>query len=123
VTNPDNVVPIRRATIYPWPTRPSDCAKAMALMEQARSLLVELYENDQIEEGSAPHTTISYLDDAIGMLSPPDDADLGIAWWNALTERQRLEALKAADSDCPAEAWEHWKETAAGFKCEETAHE
>jgi hypothetical protein len=34
---------------------------------------------------------------------PTTDADLGIAWWNALTERERMEALKAADSDCPAE--------------------
>jgi hypothetical protein len=47
------------------------------------------------------------------------DAALGIAWFNALTERQRLDAMRAADSACPAEAWDHWR---YGFACEETAH-
>jgi hypothetical protein len=54
------------------------------------------------------------------------DAALGIAWWNAMTERARLEALKAVEPQgraSPAEAWAHWKQTAAaGFKCEENAH-
>jgi hypothetical protein len=30
------------------------------------------------------------------------------AWWNGMTERQRLEALRAADTTCPADAWAHW---------------
>lgn len=51
------------------------------------------------------------------------DAALGIAWWNAMTERQRLDALKAAGGPegraSPADAWDHWRH---GFKCEETAH-
>jgi hypothetical protein len=53
------------------------------------------------------------------------DESLGIAWWNAMTERARLQALKAVEPEgraSPADAWAHWKETAAGFKCEETAH-
>lgn len=50
------------------------------------------------------------------------DAALGIAWWNGMTRQHRAEALRAADSACPAEAWEHWRQTAAGFKCEEEAH-
>jgi hypothetical protein len=50
------------------------------------------------------------------------DASLGIAWWNAMTEAQRAEALRSADSACPADAWKHWQQTAAGFKCEELAH-
>jgi hypothetical protein len=53
------------------------------------------------------------------------DAALGIAWWNAMTERARLAALKAVEPEgraSPAEAWEHWKQTANGFKCEEAAH-
>ena len=49
---------------------------------------------------------------------PASDAALGIAWWNAMTERRRLEALRAADTAVPAEAWAHWKAT-GGFKCEE----
>jgi len=53
------------------------------------------------------------------------DAQLGIAWWNAMSKQARLAALKAVEPDgsaSPAEAWEHWKQTAAGFKCEESAH-
>jgi hypothetical protein len=49
---------------------------------------------------------------------------IGIAWWNALSERQRLDALYAADPEgraSPAEAFSHWKKT-GGFCCEETAH-
>jgi hypothetical protein len=53
------------------------------------------------------------------------DAALGIAWWNAMSERARLAALKAVEPEggaSPAEAWAHWKETAGGFKCEEAVH-
>ena len=53
------------------------------------------------------------------------DEALGIAWWNAMTERARIAALKAVEPEgraSPAEAWAHWKETITGFKCEETAH-
>jgi hypothetical protein len=52
---------------------------------------------------------------------PATAADLGTAWWNSMTERQRLESLRAADSSVPADAWEWWKRTAAG--CEEACHE
>lgn len=52
---------------------------------------------------------------------PAADAELGIHWWNRLTERQRWNALRAADSAVPAEAWEWWKRTAAGCE-EEQAH-
>lgn len=41
------------------------------------------------------------------------DAELGMAWWNNLTERQRAEALRAASTDVPAVAWEHWRATTA----------
>jgi hypothetical protein len=34
----------------------------------------------------------------------PDDA-MGIAWWNHLTERERLDWLQAADSARPVDAW------------------
>jgi hypothetical protein len=53
------------------------------------------------------------------------DAQLGIAWWNAMSKQARLAALKAVEPQgraSPAEAWAHWKETAGGFKCEEVAH-
>jgi len=46
------------------------------------------------------------------------DAALGIAWWNAMSERARLAALKAVEPEgraSPAEAWAHWKEPMAGF--------
>lgn len=59
------VVPIR-----PKSPRPPDCEKALALMEEAHRLLWALWESAQIEEGSPPAETISYLDNAIGMLSP-----------------------------------------------------
>jgi hypothetical protein len=52
------------------------------------------------------------------------DAALGIAWWNAMSERARLVALKAvepAGRASPAEAWAQWQITSQ-FKCEESAH-
>ncbi len=52
---------------------------------------------------------------------PQSDAEIGMAWFNSMTPSQRLEALRAADTCCPADAWAHWKAT-GGFKCEETAH-
>jgi hypothetical protein len=54
-----------------------------------------------------------------GTARPASEAELGIAWWNAMTEQQRLEALRAADTACPADAWDHWR---YGFSCEEGAH-
>jgi hypothetical protein len=33
----------------------------------------------------------------------------GMRWWDAMTLRERLEALRAADTTEPAEAW-HWRE-------------
>lgn len=51
---------------------------------------------------------------------PAADAELGIQWWNRLSERGRLAALRAADTSIPAEAWEWWKRTPTG--CEEQAH-
>lgn len=53
------------------------------------------------------------------------DAAMGIAWWNAMTTQARLAALKAVEPEgcaTAAEAWAHWKDVTAGFKCEETAH-
>lgn len=49
------------------------------------------------------------------------DAAMGIAWFNSLTKQQRLEALRTADTDMPAEAWAFYKATGA-FKCEENSH-
>jgi hypothetical protein len=63
-----NVTPIRRK-----PTRPPDCNRALALLEEARGLLVNLVENGQVEEGSPPAETLWYLNDAIGMLTPDED--------------------------------------------------
>ena len=48
-----------------------------------------------------------------------NDAEIGCAWWNTMTEWQRLEALRAAGTACPAIAFDHWR---YGFKCEENAH-
>lgn len=50
---------------------------------------------------------------------PAGPREPSIPWWNAMTDRQRAEALRAADSVCPADAWDHWR---YGFACEETAH-
>jgi hypothetical protein len=50
--------------------------------------------------------------------APPDVIDdmeelgqtrLGMAWWNALTEPERAQALLDADSPVPAQAWHHFK--------------
>jgi hypothetical protein len=52
------------------------------------------------------------------------DEAIGMAWWNNLTERQRLAALYAVDPEgraSAAEAFDLWKQT-GGFCCEETAH-
>jgi hypothetical protein len=53
------------------------------------------------------------------------DAQMGIAWWNAMSRQARLAAPKAVEPKgraSPAEAWASWKETSGGFKCEELAH-
>lgn len=53
------------------------------------------------------------------------DAALGMTWWNAMTKQARLAALRAVEPNGRAsadEAWQHWKRTTAGFKCEEVAH-
>jgi hypothetical protein len=36
-----------------------------------------------------------------------------MAWFNGMTERQRFEALRAANTDCPADAWAHRKRVTA----------
>ncbi len=51
---------------------------------------------------------------------PASDAELGMVWWNRITPRQRLAALRAADTAVPAVAWEWWQRTSVG--CEENAH-
>lgn len=43
---------------------------------------------------------------------PAADATIGIAWWNHLTERQRYAALRAARTAIPAQAFNHWRQTA-----------
>jgi hypothetical protein len=40
------------------------------------------------------------------------------AWWHGMNERQRLDALRAADSICPAEAFAHY----TSHKHEENSH-
>jgi hypothetical protein len=36
---------------------------------------------------------------------PTADEELGMKWWNALTEAQRGEWLRRANSATPADAW------------------
>ncbi|HMH29061.1 MAG TPA: hypothetical protein VK580_10775 [Steroidobacteraceae bacterium] len=62
------VTPIRRQSARP--TRPAGCERALALMIEAQTILDGLAEKGEIEEGSPPHATLWYLDDAIGMLTP-----------------------------------------------------
>ena len=38
-----------------------------------------------------------------------DDEELGVAWWNNMTERDRARALAAAGTAIPAVAWRHWR--------------
>lgn len=43
-------------------------------------------------------------------MSPETQDDLaGIAWWNALTEEDRLFWCRAAITATPAEAWRYYK--------------
>jgi hypothetical protein len=43
-------------------------------------------------------------------LSPAgNDAELGMAWWNGLTELERAHWMEVADSAIPADAWKAWK--------------
>lgn len=39
-----------------------------------------------------------------------DDAEKGMAWWNTLSESDRLYWLELANSACPADAWEWFKQ-------------
>lgn len=48
------------------------------------------------------------------------DAECDMAWFNAMTESQRLAALRAAGTDCAAVAWAHWKQST--YCEEENAH-
>jgi hypothetical protein len=53
------------------------------------------------------------------------DTALGIAWWNGMTKQARLAALRSVEPEGRAsasEAWQYWKATTAGFKCEEVTH-
>lgn len=44
------------------------------------------------------------------MTTPTEsDAELGMTWWNRLTERERAEWLRRANTAVPAEAWEAFK--------------
>lgn len=58
------------------PTRPPDCERALALMEEARDLLEGLWERGEISDGSPPAETVFYLDNAIGMLRPFEDDEV-----------------------------------------------
>jgi hypothetical protein len=67
------IIPIRRRS-----KRPPECERALALLTQARSLLVNLVDSGQVEAGSPPAATLWYLDDAIGMLTPDDDEEVAL---------------------------------------------
>jgi hypothetical protein len=41
------------------------------------------------------------------------DEQLGIEWWNALTEAERARWLREADTAIVAEAWAHFKAASA----------
>jgi hypothetical protein len=62
------VVSIRRTD-----PRPPGCARALALMVEALSLLDGLVESGQVEKGTCPDLTRDLLDNAIGMLTPDDE--------------------------------------------------
>lgn len=38
-----------------------------------------------------------------------DDERAGMAWWNNMTEPERLQAMEAAGTAIPAKAWAHHK--------------
>jgi hypothetical protein len=61
------VVPIRRKA-----TRPPECERALALLQEAQAMLVGLVARGEVPEGSPPEATLYYLDDAIGMLTPEE---------------------------------------------------
>lgn len=46
------------------------------------------------------------------------DTELGMAWWNGMTQEERSQAMAATQAELgripsASEAWEHWKNTAA----------
>ncbi len=41
------------------------------------------------------------------------DEELGMAWWNRITEREREEWLRRANSAMPADAWAEFKNAMA----------
>jgi hypothetical protein len=90
---------------------------------------------DLLTQGNTELTTIggriaSVAAELRGLLPPPidqDDAELGMAWWNSLSERERAKALAAAGwkagasfTPSAAEAWAHWKRArgVAPVECE-----
>jgi hypothetical protein len=49
------------------------CKRALALLIEARSILEDLVESGQVRKSSPPASTLWYLEDAIGMLTPDDN--------------------------------------------------
>jgi hypothetical protein len=47
------------------------------------------------------------------MSEPTVDEALGMAWWNALSEAERLRWHETAGSAVPADAWRVWNERQA----------
>jgi hypothetical protein len=58
------------SNVIPLHTRPVACERALALLQEAQSILDALVEQGEVEPGSPPDATRWYLEDAIGMLSP-----------------------------------------------------
>lgn len=42
----------------------------------------------------------------------------GMAWWNGMTEAERLAACRAADTAIPAMAYAHWCKTSVKPNCD-----
>jgi hypothetical protein len=45
--------------------------------------------------------------------APDSDAELGMAWWNRISERERAQWLRVAGSAVPADAWAAFKAASA----------
>ena len=59
------------------------------------------------------HTSELPLDFSASALA---DAEAGMAWWNALTEVERMQALEAGETATPAVAWDYFKSRDAGHR-------
>ena len=97
----------------------------------AAPVLIDLVLDGEIPEPAVGQlqtvqTEITAAQDCVRTIAGPvdrADAEIGMAWWNGLSKRERAQALEAAGTSVPAEAWAHWKRSHGGVETGGVPHD